>query len=209
LNQWQTLSILGSLCLLTGAAATLAHLVHREMLGWVCALTLVTLLIRLRLFGHHELALVKDAVAGRLARAAALLGHFDPRSTLPSPRELERLPDDETWAMAVQEIKPWRVRRLEMTLSHPAKCLERYGWNDAAAGDEEPAWSLDLVFEGPEGQHCDLRAMGNALPSSGFSGMNGLCQTLTVFGTHFASRPLERFEDQEAEKPQLSHGRAA
>jgi UDP-GlcNAc:undecaprenyl-phosphate GlcNAc-1-phosphate transferase len=211
LNQWQTLSILGSLCLLTGATATFAHLVHREMLGWVCALTLVALLIRLRLFGHHELALVKNAVAGRLARLAALLGHFDPRSTLPSSSELERLPPDETWAMAVQEIKPWRVSRLEMTLSHPARCLERYGWTDAAAGnDDGPGWSLELVFQGPQGQHCDLRAMGSTIPSSGFSGMTGLCQMLTVFGTHFAARPLERFDGQPGESPQsLAHGRAA
>ncbi len=88
----------------------------------------------------------------------------------------------------MQEIKPWKVGRLEMTLSHPAKCLERYGWNDAAAvGAEEPAWSLTLVFQGPEGQHCDLRAMGPTIPQSGFAGMTGLCQVLTVFGTHFAA----------------------
>jgi UDP-GlcNAc:undecaprenyl-phosphate GlcNAc-1-phosphate transferase len=210
LNQWQTLFILGSLCLLAGAAATFANLVRSETLGWVCALTLVTLLIRLRLFGHHELALAKNAVAGRLARLAARLGNFDPRSTLPPADGLDRLSADEAWAVVVQEIKPWKVSRLEMTLSHPAKCLERYGWNDTAVGPEEQAWSLGLVFQGPEGQHCDLRAMGPAIPPSGFAGLTGLCQVLTVFGTHFAARPLELLDRPEAEKqPQFRHSRAA
>ncbi len=210
LNQWQTLCILGSLCLLTGAAATFANLVRSETLGWVCALTLVALLVRLRLFGHHELALAKNAVAGRLARLAALLGSFDPRSSLPSLGELDRLAPDEAWAVAVQEIKPWKVSRLEMTLSHPAKCLERYGWNDAAVGAEEPAWSLGLVFQGPQGQHCDLRATGLTIPHGGFAGLTGLCQMLTVFGTHFAARPLELFDRPEGERQwPLSHSRAA
>jgi UDP-GlcNAc:undecaprenyl-phosphate GlcNAc-1-phosphate transferase len=210
LNQWQTLFILGSLCLLTGAAATFASLVRSEILGWVCALTLVTLLIRLRLFGHHELALAKNAVAGRLARLAALLGKFDPQSTLPTTSELGRLSPDEAWAIAVQEIKAWKVSRLEMTLSHPAKCLERYGWNDPAVGVEEHAWSLGLVFQGPEGQHCDLRAMGPAIPQSGLAGLTGLSQVLTVFGTHFAARPLELLDHPEKEsRPQLAQSRAA
>ena len=58
---WQVLYLLGAICLTMGAAATAATIFRLDALAWIAAITLVVLLIRLRLFGHHEFALVKLA----------------------------------------------------------------------------------------------------------------------------------------------------
>lgn len=73
LTQWQALCIIGALCLTTGAATTAATIFRFDALAWITALALMVLAIRLEVFGHHELALAKRAVARRLA---ALAGHF-------------------------------------------------------------------------------------------------------------------------------------
>ncbi len=69
---WQVLCLLGALCLTTGAAATAATIFRRDALAWIAAVTLVVLMIRLRLFGHHEFALAKEAVVGTLRGYARL-----------------------------------------------------------------------------------------------------------------------------------------
>ena len=73
---WQVLCLLGALCLTTGAAATAATIFRRDALAWIAAVTLVVLMIRLRLFGHHEFALAKEAVV-RTLKAYAGLGARD------------------------------------------------------------------------------------------------------------------------------------
>ena len=69
---WQVLCLLGALCLTTGAAATAATIFRRDALAWIAAVTLVVLMIRLRLFGHHEFALAKEAVVRTLKAYAGL-----------------------------------------------------------------------------------------------------------------------------------------
>ena len=59
---WQVLCVIGAVCLTTGAAATAASIFRRDTLAWVTAMSLVVLMIRLRLFGHEEFALVKGVV---------------------------------------------------------------------------------------------------------------------------------------------------
>src|SRR5208282_3731331 len=55
---WQVLVILGALCLTTGAAATAATIFRMDALAWIIATTLIVLMIRLRVFGHHEFGLL-------------------------------------------------------------------------------------------------------------------------------------------------------
>ncbi|MHB1035486.1 MAG: MraY family glycosyltransferase [Pirellulales bacterium] len=70
LSQWQALCVIGALCLATGGAATAATIFRNDALAWITALTLMVLMIRLRLFGHYEFALVKTAAARRLGSLA-------------------------------------------------------------------------------------------------------------------------------------------
>ena len=68
---WQVLCLLGALCLTTGAAATAATIFRRDALAWIAAMTLVVLMIRLRLFGHDEFALAKEAADPDVAHLRA------------------------------------------------------------------------------------------------------------------------------------------
>ena len=71
LRPWQVLCILGAVCLTTGAAATAATVFRKDALAWITAVSLVVLMIRLRLFGHYEFALLKGAIDRRLKGLAA------------------------------------------------------------------------------------------------------------------------------------------
>ena len=86
LGHWQVLGIVGSLCLTTGAAATAATFFRTDAVAWITATTLIVLMIRLRVFGHHEFGLVRGAIRRRLSA----LGHWillrEPQS-LPSEQD--------------------------------------------------------------------------------------------------------------------------
>ena len=60
---WQVLYLIGAICLtMGGTAATAATIFRRDAFGWITAMTVVVLMIRLRLFGHDEFALAKETV---------------------------------------------------------------------------------------------------------------------------------------------------
>ncbi len=82
---WQVLCLMGALCLTTGAAATAATIFRRDALAWIAAVSLVVLMIRLKLFGYDEFALVKSAIRRAVKSAAETLrrrwqarGAFEP-----------------------------------------------------------------------------------------------------------------------------------
>ncbi len=73
LGPWQVLGILGALCLTTGAAATAATVFRMDALAWITAATLIVLMIRLRVFGHHEFSLIRQFVRRRAINLAQSL----------------------------------------------------------------------------------------------------------------------------------------
>lgn len=75
---WQVLWLLGSLCLTMGGAATAATIFRLDALAWIAAILLIVVLIRLRLFGHHEFALIKIA-AIRAFRTYSIFRILSPR----------------------------------------------------------------------------------------------------------------------------------
>ena len=97
LSTWQTLSLIGALCLATGAAATAATIFRHDALAWITALAMLVLMIRLRLFGHHELALARSAVARSFARLADRLGKPHQTRNLPDVSRLAQLPFAKAW----------------------------------------------------------------------------------------------------------------
>ena len=111
---WQVLCLIGAVCLTTGAAATAATIFRRDALAWITAMTLVVLMIRLRLFGYEEFALLKGAsvrsiksLLGFTARLASTIGANrvrlkvpnteaaipDPPAVLDVPATIETYPD--------------------------------------------------------------------------------------------------------------------
>jgi hypothetical protein len=84
LRPWQVLCIIGALCLTTGAAATAATVFRMDAIAWIIATTVIVLMIRLRLFGHHELGLVRGVLRRQMASFGRLIFDFQrPRISQP------------------------------------------------------------------------------------------------------------------------------
>ena len=187
LSPWQTLSLIGALCLTTGAAATAATIFRNDALAWITAGALMVLMIRLRLFGHHELALARTAVARTFLRMAGRLGKPQPAESLPDPVHLAGLPFDAAWASLVEEVKVWQVQRLELILSRQGAEPRHLTWT---APDFPPdntcCWSVVVAFHPRDAERCELRATGpESLPPE-FLHSIGLTRVLKLFGRHFA-----------------------
>ncbi|MBU4399523.1 MAG: undecaprenyl/decaprenyl-phosphate alpha-N-acetylglucosaminyl 1-phosphate transferase [Planctomycetes bacterium] len=84
---WQVLCLLGALCLTMGGAATAATIFRLDALAWIAAITLIVLMVRLRLFGHHEFALVKLAVLRTLRTYSGYVGSLMRR---PDARRMDK-----------------------------------------------------------------------------------------------------------------------
>ena len=78
LGPWQVLGILGALCLATSVAAVSATIFCMDSLAWIIAAMLIVLLIRLRIFGHREFALVRQWVQRQSGNVARLMSFHKP-----------------------------------------------------------------------------------------------------------------------------------
>ena len=92
MKPWLVLAVIGTLCLATGIAAIVGSIVRSDALAWVTAAMLIILVIRLRLFGHHELALVRGVLARGLAALANRLGGAESAPPLSGPAEFAGFP---------------------------------------------------------------------------------------------------------------------
>ncbi len=186
LSTWQTLSLIGALCLTTGAAATAATIFRNDALAWITALALMVLMIRLRLFGHHELALARSAVARTFVHLADRLGKPRPARSLPDAAQLARLPFSGAWAKLVEEVKVWQVHRLELIFSREGTDPRHHTWVAPAAGTDNCRWSIVIAFHPRDDQRCELRATGPESLPPDFLYSIGLTRVLELFGRHFA-----------------------
>jgi len=163
LSPWQVLCILGALCLTTGAAATAATIFRKDALAWITVLVLVVTMIRLKLFGHREFALLRQAVVGQFSAFARFSSHIlrrervsfinDPVVTL-----------ETAWDALVAEIKPWNIRRLELTIRRGPIIGRRY-WIDPATKDVQKChWSTAVSIGRRDGRRCNLCADGLEKP---------------------------------------------
>ena len=208
---WQVLCLIGALCLTMGAAATAATIFRRDALAWIAAMTLVVLMIRLRLFGHDEFALAKEAAiralksyAGFFARFAARTGFRvqdsgfgvrnsasrvrpnrtpEPRILNPEPRAL----NPELWDRLLRsppgvEYPPSGVR-LVARRSAPPDPLDRPG----RAGRRAAAAGRSRCRCRPT--TASFANFAPPLPSGspGNKTLHALTSLLKTFGAHFAA----------------------
>ncbi|MBI3464733.1 MAG: undecaprenyl/decaprenyl-phosphate alpha-N-acetylglucosaminyl 1-phosphate transferase, partial [Planctomycetes bacterium] len=186
LNNWQVLCVIGSLCLLTGAAATFATLLRNEILAWVTTVTLIVFLVRMRWFGHHELMLVKLVVASVLARIGQwLLGPG--RGTLGSPRSIpERF--DQAWSQLVRDAAFWQTRGINLTLRRQSQVCREESWSVSTLSSTPAAWSLAiLITRGEWG--CELSAMGDEGTTSRSAVITQVSRLLEVYARHLIAHP--------------------
>jgi len=206
-NPWQVLCLLGALCLTTGCAATAATIFRLDALAWIAAMSLVVLMIRLRLFGHDEFALAKEATVravksgigawGRLARRLRIPGSATSRpnlSTLVAQALDHDLPTSnlELWDTLLHSLRAWDIR--QVAFSAPVQNLpRRIRWIDPRAAVGECChWSLSVSLPGGDGEICELSAAA-VQPVTHQEELAALTSLLTAFGVRFAARAEEFF----------------
>jgi UDP-GlcNAc:undecaprenyl-phosphate GlcNAc-1-phosphate transferase len=206
-NPWQVLCLLGALCLTTGAAATAATIFRLDALAWIAAMSLVVLMIRLRLFGHDEFALAKEAIVrvaksglgswGRFARwrrvPAAAVGW--PSLTGQVDQALDRNPDMPTlelWDLLLRALRAWKIR--QVAFSSPLQDTpRRIRWIDPRAPvGEHCHWSLSVSLPGGDGEICELSAAA-VEPVTREEEIAALRSLLTTFAARFAAHAEEFF----------------
>lgn len=189
MNSWAVLAIIGALCLATGMAATVATVVRSDALAWATALTLLILAVRLRLFGHHELALLTRTMARGLVCLADHLGGPSPAGKLPEPAELATLAPWDAWAILVERVKPWGVRQVQLALASEDPHWHHV-WMDSSGDRQAPlVWSMSVQISRPSGPSCELRVSGFDAAGSEFLYPAGLVAVLRRFGAYFADHP--------------------
>lgn len=162
LTPWQVLCILGALCLTTGAAATAATIFRKEALAWITALTLVALMIRLKLFGHHEFALGYRALTYRL-------GAYFPRRARPGFAAYNNsladtvLPFPKGWESLIDEARKIDIRRIEMQLSFGSiNGLRR--WTEQGDSSQSCNWWHSVSVQKQRDRTCTIRAEASVKP---------------------------------------------
>lgn len=176
LSQWQALGLIAGLCLVTSGAAVAASIWRHDVLAWVTLMLVVGLMVRLKLFGHHEVALLSGALLQRLVAAAGHLaaGGLDP----PAPRRasLEGLSLEEAWSRLIALADAWQLGAVRLEVADQQGCRELRWEKDLAAASPAHAvgWSLGLEFALPgalPGSAADIDTASR--PTSGLDPQQG------------------------------------
>jgi hypothetical protein len=154
MSPWQALCLIGALSLTTGAAATTATILRHDAVAWITAGALLVLLVRLRLFGHHEVALVKTYVAQRLIRLARRLhAPLAGQAALSgAPREHDDCEHD--WQQLAARAEAWSAAGLELAMTRHGELQRQWRWS----GTEPPtpaAWTMTIVVCDAAGHACE------------------------------------------------------
>jgi UDP-N-acetylmuramyl pentapeptide phosphotransferase/UDP-N-acetylglucosamine-1-phosphate transferase len=227
-SPWQVLCLLGAMCLTMGAAATAATIFRLDALAWIAAMSLIVLMIRLRLFGHDEFALVKGALVRRVKsslRAAVILsaaknlrgaGRFfaalrmtKRAATRGQPLRVlvaqatdadSRASSLELWDLLLQDLRVWNIR--QVAFSSPLRGIpRRVRWIDPHAPTGVCHWSLSVSLPGRDGEICELTAAA-VEPVAPEHELAALTSLLTAFGARFAAHADDFFgPDLLPEKP--------
>lgn len=201
---WQVLCLLGAICLTTGAAATAATIFRRDALAWIAAMSLIVLMIRLRLFGHEEFALAKQALVRAVRSAidvgAGALAKFAPRSwrRRRATRLVERAlaveseySSSELWDILLTTVPVWSIRHVEFRSAAGSR-PRHIRWTDPHAPDGQSRWSLLVSMPGEAGEIFELSVAAVA-PVTQEDDLAGLTSLLAAFGAHFAAHAGQLF----------------
>jgi len=165
LSEWQTLFVVGGLCLATGITSVIATWMRTDKLAWAAAGGLLILPVWLGWFGRHEFQLLRDTagkglamlhrlVAGPLAAATA-------RYAL-KPRPPGRgAPFAQRWQWLVDQVSARSVDHLELILHEQPDRARRIEWQRPGIDPRSPhAWRIAVSVCGPKGDCCQLALSG-------------------------------------------------
>jgi hypothetical protein len=190
LSNWQALGVIGLLCLLTGGAAITAIWLRSDGLAWALALSLVVILVRLRVFGHHELALGKLTVRTALVRLVErTLSCLPGWLVWPSPKI--ELTFESAWPSLIEQLRPFATISLELTCSQ-GTAICRHTWQQLDTPRETAGeWSLSVSFHEAAGQSCQARLVGRPRQPNEVWRQSRAAQLLTVFCQHWSQHAAQ------------------
>ncbi len=201
LTTWQALCVISALCLLTGASATAATLLHSESLAWIFTLCLVVLLVRFRTVGHHEVALAK-------LKFASLLNSLVRRLVIganPQPAQRKRLRSadlDSLWNHMVHDVNSLGGNRLEAHFGEQQAWMRQWDCpTRPAAASHVQTWSLSLAIESSEGAPCRITVWGTHPPQSQSSHLLQLVEVLQRYSQHWSKLQPQLAEASTTELP--------
>jgi len=213
MSQWQALALIGGLCLVTSGAAMAASIYRHDVLAWITVVLVVVVMVRLKLFGHHEAALLGGAFVRRLAATAEHLAAASLRPRPPRRASLARLSLEDAWRRLINLAESWNLAALRLEVNDERGCRE-FRWDQSAHDRAQtPEWSLSLAFPLPDvgersgpgtptagrlgcghqtqhsARYCRLHVSGRAEPKPRKAvQIAGLIAVLQTFGRHFAAR---------------------
>lgn len=195
---WQVLCLIGAVCLTTGAAATAATIFRRDALAWITAMTLVVLMIRLRLFGYEEFALVKGATIRALGR---LLAWPDQPAKHASsivaavPRvldtELQAL-NPILWDILLRKLQAWEIRQVDFHAVQDDQSRRLHWIDPSSPATGDCRWSVSVSLPGVNGELCELRVAAPR-PIRKQGDLAALTSLLKAFGDQFAANTDQLF----------------
>jgi UDP-GlcNAc:undecaprenyl-phosphate/decaprenyl-phosphate GlcNAc-1-phosphate transferase len=212
---WQVLCLLGALCLTMGGAATAATIFRRDALAWIAAMTLVVLMIRLRLFGHHEFALAKKAVvrgvkmsvAGVVRRVGAQGSGFRVQrsneqittavnamisvktaTSGPEPRTLNPELSGQSWDTFIRRLRAWKIELVEFRALDGTQPRRIRWMAPHRTAERRCRWSIGVSLPGRGRELCELR-IARDNPITAVRDVGALTALLKEFGGQFAAQP--------------------
>ncbi len=186
LTTWQVLSVIGALCLATGAAATASTFLRNDAVAWIATFAIVALLIKLRAFGHHEVALIKVAATAWLTRISQRWVH----SSAARQRQLQQqsgLSFEAAWQALTLESQLWHTHRLEVSVGSRQYTEQSHVWDREPFDDQAQQWSLSLAFRDQNDRFCELKAVGTEPPTPQPWHLLRVATLLEAFGQQWVS----------------------
>lgn len=185
LNPWWVLAVLGTLCLATGVAATVATILRAEILAWATAGVVIVAAVRLKLFGHYELILLVDAGARVLASLAA---RWAAQDSLFGPGPcLHALAPSHAWALLIEQLRPWNATQLQLQVFRADEICWQKLWVSPGRGEARPAWWLGVTSQSGGPAVCQVRVEGTEAAGLDPLGAFRLVRMLQLFAEHFAT----------------------
>jgi UDP-GlcNAc:undecaprenyl-phosphate GlcNAc-1-phosphate transferase len=202
LTKWQTLGVIGTLCVASGTAAASAAVLASDVLAWLAIGSIVLLLAATRAFGHYELALLRMAVAHAGARCwRRLVGPRWGQASVPARPARRDLTFAQAWDRLVADVKRWHGRRLELRVTAAGRepVCERLWVDRTEASLSAIDWSFTMSFAGTDGQVRHLHVAGTDAGVAQQWALGQLMGALRAFGEnwlaaaagdHLANMPL-------------------
>ena len=188
LNTWQALGIISLLCLMTGGAAIAAMFLRSEGLAWIIALSIVVLLVRLRVFGHYELSLVKLSLTAAFERFLHGFLVLIRRSAPDLPAS-GAVSFDDAWQSLIREARQWTSRRLEVELGQGEQTHSRHEWQSSEiALDPSCHWTFALTVRQPSGAFCQMSVTGTQHGSVDLWYLSRVARVLKAFGQKWSQQ---------------------